>query len=123
MLRRLVALLFAFPLAVLLVALAVANRHPTRLVLDPFRPEAPVISIELPFYAYLMGMLVLGVLIGGLAMWTGQGHWRKTARLRSREAMRWRAETERLVRENDARLEASRGTADDGARRLVSIAH
>ena len=38
MLRRFVWLLVAFPVAVLLLTLAVANRHGVRLVLDPFRP-------------------------------------------------------------------------------------
>ncbi len=53
MLRRIVWLLIAFPAGLLLVTLAVANRHDVRLALDPFHPEAPVLSLVLPFYAYL----------------------------------------------------------------------
>ena len=69
MLRRIVWLLIAFPAGLLLVTLAVVNRHEVRLVLDPFRPEAPVVSLAMPFYAYLFIALLIGVLVGGTAMW------------------------------------------------------
>lgn len=83
MLKRISMILLALPVAVFLVTLAVANRHAVRLVLDPFRPEAPVISVELPFFAYLFGALLIGVLAGGAAVWFSQGHWRQTARVRT----------------------------------------
>lgn len=104
MLKRIISLLVAFPAAVVLIALAVANRQPVRLALDPFKPEAPVVSLELPFYAYLFGMLILGILIGGFAVWMSQGRWRRTARVRSVEASRWHAEADRLTRERDAQV-------------------
>lgn len=49
MLRRILSLLVAFPLGAALVAIAVSNRHPVQLILDPFRPETPALSVELPF--------------------------------------------------------------------------
>jgi uncharacterized integral membrane protein len=64
-LKRVVRLLLAFPAALLLITLAVSNRHSVRLVLDPFRPEAPALSLELPFYVYLFAALVVGVMLGG----------------------------------------------------------
>jgi hypothetical protein len=103
-LRRIALLLIAFPVAVLLVTLAVANRHAVRLVLDPFRPEAPVLSLMLPFYVYIFVALVLGVLAGGAAVWLGQGRWRRSARVRAQEASRWHAEADRLARERDAEV-------------------
>lgn len=102
MLRRIVWLLIALPAGLLLVTLAVANRHDVRLSLDPFRPEAPVLSLVLPFYVYLFGVLIVGVLLGGLAMWLSQGRWRRTARTQGRAAARWQAEADRLTRERDA---------------------
>lgn len=102
MLRRIVWLLIAFPAGLLLVTLAVVNRHEVRLVLDPFRPETPVLSLALPFYAYLFGTLLLGVLLGGTAMWMSQARWRRSARLQGRAAARWHAEADRLTRERDA---------------------
>ena len=110
MLKRIATLLIAFPAAVLLITLAVANRHAVRLVLDPFRPESPVISVVLPFYFYLFGALLTGIVLGGAAAWISQGRWRRASRLRASEAKRWHAEAERLTRERDAEI-ASRGKA------------
>lgn len=101
MLRRILWLLVGFPVGAVLVALAVANRHAVRLVLDPFRPETPAISIEAPFYAYLLVALTLGVVLGGVATWMTQAKWRRTARTRATEAARWHSEADRLVRERE----------------------
>lgn len=101
--------MIAFPMAMALIALAVANRHAVRLVLDPFRPESPAISLVLPFYAYLFAALAIGIIVGGLAVWLSQGHWwRHTARLRTLEARRWQSEADRLIRDRDAEA-AGRG--------------
>ena len=104
MLKRIAWILVAFPAAVILVTLAIVNRHDVRLVLDPFRPEAPVLSLVLPFYAYLFGALVAGVVLGGIATWITQRHWRRSARVKSNEARRWHAEADRLSRERDSHV-------------------
>jgi hypothetical protein len=101
-LRRIVWLLIALPAGLLLVTLAVVNRHEVRLVLDPFQPETPVVSLVLPFYAYLFVALLLGVVLGGAAVWVSQGRWRRSARLHGKSAARWHAEADRLTRERDA---------------------
>ena len=101
MLRRLVSLLIAFPLGVVLVALAVSNRHAVQLVLDPFRPESPALALELPFYVYILGALVLGVILGGVATWMSQSRWRRTARVQGQRAQRFEAEADRLTRLQD----------------------
>lgn len=102
MLGRIVSLILGFIATVFLVTLAIANRHPAKLVLDPFNPENPVLAIDLPFYAYLFAMLIAGVVLGGVATWMGQGKWRRTARGRTQESIRWKAEAERLAREREA---------------------
>ena len=107
MLKRIVSLLIAFPLGAVLVAIAVSNRQPVPLILDPFRPENPALSIELPFYAYLLGALLVGVIIGGLAAWMGQRRWRQTARAQRQRAARWQAEADRLARERDSNASTS----------------
>ena len=61
-------------------------------------------SLVLPFYVYIFGALVLGVLAGGAAVWLGQGRWRRSARVRGQEASRWHAEADRLARERDAEV-------------------
>ena len=104
MLRRFVSILVAFPVAIVLVTLAVANRHGVRLVLDPFRPNEPVLSLVLPFYVYLFGVLLAGILVGGLTVWVTQARWRRSARRRAAEAQRWQAEADRLSRERQAQV-------------------
>ena len=104
MLRRIVSLLIAFPLAAVLVAIAISNRHPVQLILDPFRPETPALAISLPFYAYLLVALTLGVILGGMATWMGQSRWRRTARTQGQRAQRYQAEADRLARERDTSI-------------------
>ena len=120
MISRIIGLIAGFASAVVLITLAVANRHAVSLVLDPFNPQRPVLTVELPFYAYLFAMLITGVIIGGLATWFAQGKWRRLARQKSKEALRARAEAERLVRERDAGLiEKSRTDKDQTAKDTI----
>jgi uncharacterized integral membrane protein len=105
MLRRILSLAVALPAGLLLLTLAVINRHGVRLVLDPFRPDEPVLSLVLPFYVYLFGVLLIGVLIGGATVWRAQARWRRAARQRAGEVQRWRTEGERL---NSERQQAAR---------------
>lgn len=109
MFRRILSLLIGFPLGIMLVAIAVSNRQPVDLILDPFRPETPALSIELPFYIYLLAALVVGVVLGGLATWMGQSRWRQTARSQGRRAARWQAEADRLTREQEASAPGTSG--------------
>ena len=104
--RRIVWLLIGLPAGLLLVTLAVVNRHDVRLVLDPFRPETPVISLVAPFYVYLFVTLVIGVILGGMATWISQARWRRSARTQGKAAARWQAEADRLTREREAQAAA-----------------
>jgi uncharacterized integral membrane protein len=111
-LRRAWKYVLGVPAAIILLTLAVINRHGVRLVLDPFRPDEPVLSLVLPFYAYLIGMLVIGIVIGGLATWVTQARWRRTARRRAAEAQRWQSEADR--RERQAAIATDRQLAPVG---------
>lgn len=103
-LKRILMILIAFPAAAALITLAVANRHAVTLVLDPFNPSAPLVSLSLPFYVYIFAALTLGVILGGISTWTSQSHWRRQARAGAMEVRRWRSEADRLARERDARI-------------------
>ena len=87
--------LVLLPIAVLVILLAVANRDPVRLSLDPFSPD-PVFSVSLPLYAILFGAVALGIVVGGIFTWLGQGKARRQVRHRGREIRRLEGETERL---------------------------
>jgi uncharacterized integral membrane protein len=109
-LKRILTILIAFPAAAVLVTLAIANRHSVTLVLDPFNPQSPLVSLSLPFYAYIFAALIIGVVLGSFATWTSQGRYRRQARTQAAEARRWQVEAERLSRERDAEV-AQRATA------------
>src|SRR6476646_10601364 len=103
------------PLGALLVALAVVNRKPAILILDPFGAAEARLSLEAPLFLFLLGAFALGLIIGGIATWLGQGGWRKTARVEAREASTWRRQAARLEKELeglDARPRRARLAAD-----------
>jgi uncharacterized integral membrane protein len=87
--------LILFPVAILVVLLAVANRGPVTVSLDPFSREAPEIAFTLPLFALIFLAVMLGVVIGGMAAWLTQGKHRRAERLYKREARRLRADTVR----------------------------
>lgn len=120
---RFLTWLVALPAALVLIALALANRNPVRLALNPFRPEDMVLSIQLPFYVYLLLALIVGVVLGGVATWINQGHWRSIARSRTYEARRWQSEAERLVRERDEMVASGKaGEVAGGRAKSLAIA-
>jgi hypothetical protein len=99
MLRRLIRLFVGLPLVVVAAAIGVANSHWVRLSLNPFRPDDPVLALDLPLYAWLLGALLLGVVAGGVMMRLTQARWRRGARRRAAEVDRWRAEADRITHE------------------------
>lgn len=96
MLRKLLWLFVVFPAGVVLVTFALANRHDVRLSLDPFSSSDPFLFLEAPFFLFLLGALLLGLLLGGFVTWLGQGKWRKAARQNTREADTLRAQNRLL---------------------------
>lgn len=101
MIKRILTYIIVVPLAVVLVAIGVVNTQSVELVLDPFRPDAPALSLSLPFYAHLFAAVVIGILVGSFTTWRAQAHWRREARRRAAEAQRWHSEADRLARERD----------------------
>ncbi|MGV1015022.1 MAG: lipopolysaccharide assembly protein LapA domain-containing protein [Methyloceanibacter sp.] len=97
--RKLAIVLIVVPLGVVLVALAVINRKPVELVLDPFGGPDPSLTLEAPFFLFLLGAFALGLIVGGIATWFKQGKWRKTARTRRREADEWHTRADKLEQE------------------------
>lgn len=107
MLKRLLVVPIVLAVAAVLITIFVSNRHPVRMVLDPISDQ-PVLAFEAPFFIYLAAALLVGVVLGGMRTWLGQSHWRRSARHRAQEAMRWEAEASRLQREREEALQAGR---------------
>ena len=86
MLNRFVLIAVFVPLAIVLVALAVANRGSASFTMDPFNPGNPALTWQMPLFVLLFAAVALGMVIGSLATWIRQGRYRKMARQRSQEA-------------------------------------
>ncbi len=97
-LRKIVAVVVLVPLAIIIIAFAVANRQNVTVSLDPFNPDVPAASLTEPLFVVLLGVLILGVIIGGIASWLRQARWRRNARRLEREVSHLRAEIEVLQR-------------------------
>jgi uncharacterized integral membrane protein len=97
-LRKIVAAVILVPLAIVIVAFAVANRQVVTVSLDPFSPEHPASSLTLPLFALILVLLIAGVVIGGVAAWLRQAKWRRVARRLEREAEQLRGDVASLRR-------------------------
>jgi uncharacterized integral membrane protein len=85
MLNRFVLIAVLLPLAVILIALAVANRGPASFTMDPFNPGNPALSVQAPLFVLLFVALAIGLIAGGVATWLRQGRYRRLARQRAQE--------------------------------------
>jgi len=96
--RKIIAAVILVPLAIIIIAFAVANRQIVTVSLDPFSAEHPAASLTLPLFALVIVLLIIGVLIGGIAAWLRQSKWRRTARRLEREIADVHIEMEGLKR-------------------------
>ncbi|MBX9635868.1 MAG: LapA family protein [Magnetospirillum sp.] len=94
---RILGWLLALPIVVLAMVFAVANRHELRLELWPL----PWV-LDLPVYLAVLGALVLGMVIGAVAMWlsghrarTNASHQRRRAESLERQLQAAHAENQR----------------------------
>ncbi len=92
--RKIVAALILVPLAIVIIAFALANRQSVTVSFDPFSADQPAASLTLPLFALVIVLLILGVMIGGIAGWLRHGRWRRAARRLEREADALRGELE-----------------------------
>ncbi len=97
-LRRVFAAIILVPLAIVIIAFAVANRQIVTVSLDLFSAAAPAAAVTLPLFALIIVVLIVGVVIGGIAAWLRQSRWRRTARRLEREIDRLRDEIVSLKR-------------------------
>ncbi len=94
--RRFLIYLLLVLLAVIAIALSVANRDVVTFSLDPFGAPSPRWSLTAPMFMFLFAALALGVVVGGVATWTRQSKWRRAARRERANAQQLRSEIDRL---------------------------
>jgi uncharacterized integral membrane protein len=96
LLRKIVAALILVPLAIIIIAFAVANRQIVTVSLDPFSSSEPAASLTLPLFALIIVLLITGVVVGGFAAWLRQGKWRTMARRLERQVQALRKKVDAL---------------------------
>ena len=86
MFNRFVVIVIFVPLAIVLIALAVANRELVAFTMDPFNPGNPALTLTLPLFVMLFLALAIGIVAGSAVTWIRQGSYRKAARRHGAEA-------------------------------------
>ncbi len=103
------------PLGVILLAFAIANREPVRVVLDPMPGDGSDFQIAAPLFLIIFLAIGVGVLAGGFATWMAQGRHRRAARHARSDIDRLRNEADNLRTQLAARsagaLERTRDAA------------
>lgn len=92
-------LLILVPIAIVIIAFAIANRQVVSISFDPFSdPATSAAFLTAPLCILLFLVLIVGVIVGGVSTWFTQGINRRRARLARDEAAHWREEAQRLRR-------------------------
>lgn len=89
--KRALQLIVLVPLAVVCLALAVANRRDVVVSFDPFSSNTTG-QVQAPLFVVLILALMCGVVVGSLATWLAQGKHRRALRDLRAEAARVRDE-------------------------------
>ena len=92
--RKLVTALILIPLAIVIVAFAIANREIVAVSFDPFDSSAPAYAIKMPLFILIFVLIGVGVVVGGIAAWLRQSKWRTRARRAEAAARELRAALE-----------------------------
>ena len=110
MLNRFMLIVIVVPLAIILVALAVANREPAAFTMDPFNPGNPALTLETAAVRAAVPGAGVGMVVGSFATWLDRAataSWRASAARRprrcGRRSVRADATAPALPRQNSGR--------------------
>lgn len=115
MARKLVIWLVLVPLAIVILAFAMANRQLVTVSFDPFSSAQPAASLTLPLFVLIFILVLLGVIVGGIAAWMGQSRYRRAARVLEGDVAGLRREVA-LLNERLASVPPDGGAPRDTAR-------
>jgi uncharacterized integral membrane protein len=94
--RKIVTGIILVPLAIVIIAFAVANRQMVTVSFDPFSQTAPAFAATLPLFVLIFVVLIVGVIVGGVGAWFGQGKWRRGHRRLDDEVRQLRSEVDTI---------------------------
>ena len=92
---RLLKALIVLPIAIVVIAFIVANRHIVVVGFDPIDTANPAFALEMPMFLLALICVFSGVIIGSVATWFGAADIRREARTKRIEAAKWQREAER----------------------------
>ena len=96
MLRKFISWVILLLITAVVVSFAVANRNDVTVNLDPLGITNPALTASLKLWVLALGMAILEVIIGGIAVWLRQGRWRRSSRSLDREVRALRGENQEL---------------------------
>jgi uncharacterized integral membrane protein len=110
--RNFLRALILVPLALIIIAFAIANRQTVSFNLDPFGIAPITLNFQAPLFALAFALVIVGVIVGGVATWFRQAHWRRAARSLDAEVRRLRGDNEQLRRHAEMAEAAARTRAE-----------
>jgi uncharacterized integral membrane protein len=116
MIRKIVNWLVILLVTAVVVTFAVANRQRITVNLDPLGITTPPLTASPKAWTLALGMVIIGVIIGGVAVWLRQARWRRNARALDREVRALRSENHELKHQLEA---AETGVTPAGPRRMA----
>jgi uncharacterized integral membrane protein len=99
MIRKVITAIILIPLALIIIAFAVANRQTITVSFDPFDATQPAYAAALPLFVLIFVLVIFGVLLGGIASWLRQKRWAWAARRAENENRELRLELDLLKRD------------------------
>lgn len=119
--KKILSFLIFVPIAITLIVLSVANRHPVRLNFDPINTEQPFLAFSMPFFIFLFIALITGLLLGAVMTWFSQAKYRKLARQGKRETAKLQRQADEQKQRADEAQMAVAAEADKAAPDRLSI--
>lgn len=99
--RKFLKLALTVALLALLLIFALANRERVTVTLDPLDLSGLPLNFSAPLFIPLFIFMMIGVVLGGIAMWFSEGRHRRAARIHMRDLEKQRREIEELRREKN----------------------
>jgi len=101
--------LIAAPVALVIIAFAVANRGPATVSFSPL----PFV-LDIPLWAVAVGAVLFGIIVGSIVRWLIDYRWRRLAHARGRRLRAVEKEVTHL-RERLAKAEAGKSGSGSGS--------
>jgi len=110
-LHRIFNWIIGVPVALVVVAFAIANRQWVTVSFDPLSRDQPFAAVSMPLWALFFCGAFVGLIAGWIAAWLAQGKWRKATREARLELVRAKDEMARLKRDMPGREVVPSGDA------------